>query len=217
MLIQNILTRTFTNPDALKYQEQIQKHQSTFQDVSQIPIARGEHAIAINQIQYNVSEFDIAVQGNVNKLFQTPEHLLVIETDKNYDVLTPIVSIKDTNVSWFRFQKTQKGDTQMQKVVGTTFHNPPRYTQFEGKIDKKAQTPTLTGQAILLPEPDNKYDPNAVAVIAKLADGTAFKIGYLGKDTPLQKQIQKPVVAKLVIMAYSENGDLNDSYLVEVE
>ena len=220
MLISNILTREFTNPAALARQQQIKLEMPQFKDVSASVIARGDYAIRINGIQYSVDEFDKCVTGQTKSLLQTPSKMLVISnTEDDYDVLTPIEPINDTNVSLFMFKsKDEKGVSTMksQKVVGTTFNETHYYKDFAGQVDSDAGTPTLVGEAILMPEPTNQYDPNAVAVIAKMADGSPFKLGYLGKGTPMQAAIKAPTMAKLVVIAYSENGDYNDSYLVEV-
>lgn len=220
MLISNILMREFTNPTALTYQQQIKLEMSQFKDANTSTIARGDYAIRINGVQYSADEFDKCVTGQTKSLFQTPSKLLVISnTENDYDVLTPIEPIEDTNVSLFMFKpKDEKGASTMksQKVVGTTFNAPHYYKDFAGQVDPNGETPTLVGEAILMPEPTNQYDPNAVAVIAKMADGSPFKLGYLGKGTPMQAAIKAPTMAKLVVIAYSENGDYNDSYLVEV-
>ena len=193
MLISNILTREFTNPTALTYQQQIKLEMSQFKDANTSTIARGDYAIRINGVQYSADEFDKCVTGQTKSLFQTPSKLLVISnTENDYDVLTPIEPIEDTNVSLFMFKpKDEKGASTMksQKVVGTTFNAPHYYKDFAGQVDPNGETPTLVGEAILMPEPTNQYDPNAVAVIAKMADGSPFKLGYLGKGTPMQAAI----------------------------
>lgn len=219
MLIQDVLCDTLISPTALDYQKRVKQARSKSQDVSSAPILRGDQTVAIQDSQYYTVEFDLAIDGSALKLLQTPDHLLIVKKTHSCDVLTPLSPMADTNVSRFHFQtSSQKGAQVMsrQKVVGTTFHALPPYTEFAGQVDRSTQTPTLVGQALLLPEPKNAYDPHAVAVIAKLKSGKPFKIGYLGKNTPLQASITRPTLAKLAIVAYSENGDFNDSYLVEV-
>lgn len=89
----------------------------------------------------------------------------------------------------------------IEKVVGTTFRfkeqGEKHYTEFAGVIDKTGDIPTLSGTAILMPEPDNAYDPNAVLVIAKMKDGSAFKLGYLPKGSKLQREIKSKYNCKI--------------------
>ena len=105
------------------------------------------------------------------------------------------------------------------KVVGTTFRPLPSgvfikvYETFE-----QNNVPTALAKAILAPEPDNVYDPNAVQVIIELDTGAPFTIGYIGKDDPWQKRITQPVLATLRIVDYSVSGAYNASYnIIDIE
>ena len=105
------------------------------------------------------------------------------------------------------------------KVVGTTFRKLP-----PGKFIKVTDTydsdgvPTALTPAILAPEPDNVYDPNAVQVIVELDSGQPFIIGYIGKDDPWQKRITEPTLATLRIVDYATAGDYNASYnIIHIE
>lgn len=102
------------------------------------------------------------------------------------------------------------------KVVGTTFRPlPPNKTiQIDGKPFEVNDVPTAIAQAILVPEPTNEYDPNAVQVVVKLNTGEAFPIGYIGKDDPWQAKIKSPKLAKLRISDYSRTNGYNPSYSI---
>lgn len=107
-----------------------------------------------------------------------------------------------------------------EKVVGTTFafkeQGMKYYTDFAGTVVDEG-TPQLTGVAILMPDPTNKYDPHAVAVVAKLKNGKPFRVGYLARGSQLYESVKENVLARLIILAYSENGDYNDAYTVQVD
>lgn len=108
-----------------------------------------------------------------------------------------------------------------QKVVGTTFafeeQRPLKIDDFDGTISNFDGTPQLIGSAVLMPQPDNKFDPNAVMVIAKLKDGSTFRIGYLPRGSELYESVKKPVLARLIVLGYSVVGDYNDEYSVQVD
>ena len=61
------------------------------------------------------------------------------------------------------------------KVVGVTFKNDDGYSRADKIIEMSQYKDKVT--ITLEREPDNKYDPNAIKV---LADGK--QIGYIGKD-----------------------------------
>lgn len=100
------------------------------------------------------------------------------------------------------------------KVVGTTFRPLPsdKTIQIDGKPFEVDGVPTAITQAILVPEPTNEFDPNAVQVVVKLNTGEAFAIGYIGKDDPWQARITQPTLAKLRISDYRDAGNYNPSY-----
>ena len=79
------------------------------------------------------------------------------------------------------------------KVVGLSF----RPTQVELKPNYKVK---------LIPEPDNKYDPNAV----KVQDYYGNMLGYIGKDDPFRPIVLsagKPVELKVSRANYHQEGD----------
>ena len=52
------------------------------------------------------------------------------------------------------------------KLAGTTFLDLPDIYRFDGEISEHADYVTLLGGALLRKEPDNKFDPYAVQVLA---------------------------------------------------
>lgn len=225
MIIKNILTGEFNHKLAQSLQKSLQAQSVQKIDVTHSVIHRGDYAIRIGDYsnQYNVDEFDTLVVGDASKieLITTPEfaNILLIHANHNNTALVPMKTVQDTNVTDYKLQI--KGDTNMiEKVVGTSFsfkaNGDRHYTQFSGTDFQKDGIPSRKGQALLVPEPDNQYDANAVAVIAKMADGSPFHLGYLKKGGELYQKVTTPITAVLTIIAYSEGGDYNDSYTVEV-
>lgn len=117
-----------------------------------------------------------------------------------------------------------------EKVVGTKFRFEEQgyksYTDFKGvdttppSIDPahdEGIIPTREGIAYLIPEPTNKFDPNAILVVAQLNNGHAFKLGYLKKNANLYNVITQKTKVKLIMYGYSSVGDYNDSYEIEVD
>lgn len=81
------------------------------------------------------------------------------------------------------------------KVVGLSFR----------RVTKKLRR---NSKVTLVPEPTNKYDPNALAVHAD--DGTM--IGYIGKADPLREKLlsmanKEPVTLKVLIARHHKEGD----------
>lgn len=76
------------------------------------------------------------------------------------------------------------------KIAGTTFHPLP-----DGQYLRVKQTYEFEGtscadtDAILVPEPENPHDPEAVKVLVPLETGQAFHIGYLPKESELKRLI----------------------------
>lgn len=105
------------------------------------------------------------------------------------------------------------------KVAGTTFHRIPGNNPIQvTEVYEKAGVPCAKATVILQPEPDNPYDAEAVKVVAKLVDGTAFHLGYIGKDDPLKTQIKRLCIATMEIRDYRTVGALNTSFvLLEVQ
>lgn len=108
-----------------------------------------------------------------------------------------------------------KDNKPLFKVAGTTFHPLPQGKNIviEGESYQVNDVPTAHAKAILSPEPDNAYDPDAVQVFVKLNTGEPFHIGYIGKDEPWKTKITEPTIATLRISDYTDNG-YNPSYAV---
>lgn len=104
----------------------------------------------------------------------------------------------------------------IEKVVGTTYREHPPVSELVGEIDKSGEIPIFTGQALLVPEPTNEYDPNAIAVVAQKKDGNVHHVGYLGKHTELYTKTKNITPAILRIFGYSTIG-LTDSFQVETQ
>lgn len=103
------------------------------------------------------------------------------------------------------------------KVAGTTFHPLPKGTAIA--IEKeytKNGVPCAEMECILVPEPENKYDPEAVKVMVKLTNGMAHQIGHLPAKEPLKVQIAKRqqfLLATCEIIDYTQVGK-NASYVI---
>lgn len=103
------------------------------------------------------------------------------------------------------------------KVAGTTFHPLPENDfvkvseqyEFEG-------VPCATADAVLIPEPTNKYDPDAIMVMVPLVSGGAFHIGYVPKDaTHFKSLINHNYVAKVMIKNFAaKNPQLCPSWII---
>lgn len=77
-----------------------------------------------------------------------------------------------------------------QSVAGETFDNPNGTSR--QSILKKAKP----GQeVVLLPEPDNQYDPEAVAVYLLGSGGSTAQIGYLPRGHDLTGEIEDAKIA----------------------
>lgn len=101
------------------------------------------------------------------------------------------------------------------KVAGTTFHPLPKEKGIDIEQELvKDNVPCAVAQALLLPEPTNQYDPEAVQVLVKLTDGTAFHIGYLPAKEPLKATIKVLTVATLLIKDYGQVGNYNPSFIL---
>lgn len=96
------------------------------------------------------------------------------------------------------------------KVVGTTFHQIP-----DGEYLKVTSTynfegiPCADADALLIPEPTNQYDPDAVMVMVPLENGQPFQVGYLPKDSELKQTIKanpKTYVAKVMVKNFAMNN-----------
>lgn len=93
------------------------------------------------------------------------------------------------------------------KIAGTTFHPLPDGMYV--KIDESYMVediPCAKTQAVLMPEPQNPYDPEAVMVLVPLENGEAFHIGYLPKMEPLKKRITGPTPARVLIQNFTQKN-----------
>lgn len=105
------------------------------------------------------------------------------------------------------------------KIAGTTFHPLPdgeylrvgRTYEFEG-------TPCADTNAVLMPEPTNQYDPEAVKVMVPLENGQPFHIGYLPKNSDLKKLISqsgKNYVATVMVKNFAvKNQQYSASWII---
>ena len=218
------------------------KDLSQFVDVSSLPIARSENYICINDQYYYVDDFDRVVHGKALALLQSANELciLVVTFDDTIseETIPCLKSIDDESfISGFHFksynqervtkhmnenqattapQATSSQPTvRAEKVVGTTFHKllPTQKIAIMNEIEH-GDVPAAKAQAILIPEPTNQFDPEAVQVVVKLQTGEPFVLGYLPKESPYKKQITANCLATLIILDYQSVG-YNNSYTVE--
>lgn len=104
------------------------------------------------------------------------------------------------------------------KVAGSTYHPIPGIGIAVTEEFMENNVPCARTDAILQPEPENPYDPDAVKVIIPLKNGDAFHIGYLPKADPLKLQVKAIKKANMVIRDYSQVGAFNASFIItEVE
>lgn len=107
------------------------------------------------------------------------------------------------------------------KVAGTTFHPLPKGVgiAIEGEFMEDT-IPCAYAQVILVPEPENKYDPEAVKVMVKLNNGMAHQIGYLPAKSPAKVQIAKNqqfLLATCLIKDYTQVGKNASYHIVEIK
>lgn len=101
------------------------------------------------------------------------------------------------------------------KVAGTTFHPLP---SGKGIAIEQEQTidnvPCAITQALLIPEPTNPYDAEAVQVVVKLTTGEAFPIGYLPAKEPLKSTIRAITIGTILIKDYGQVGNYSPSFII---
>lgn len=188
-------------------------------DVSKFKIIHDTYGVEINKTTYLLEEFKEVVTELTAKLFQLPDKsLLVTNTDVKAHLITP-TEIEVVPIYDFQLEKHSKSETeylteytnyQTEKVVGTTFRPQPEVSQFNGDIDGNI----IRGKAILVPEPDNEFDPTAVAVIAELKDGSPHHVGYIPKDSPLKQYIDKSTPCDFKVICLEPN--YNNSYQIRI-
>ncbi len=102
------------------------------------------------------------------------------------------------------------------KIAGTTFHPLPdgdylhikRQYTFEG-------VPCADADAVLVPEPTNPYDPEAVMVMVPLDSGKPFHIGYLPKDSELKRLVKHNHVATIMVKNFAlSNPQYSPSWII---
>lgn len=105
------------------------------------------------------------------------------------------------------------------KVVGSTFHPLPHgdYVKVYGDEFVHHGVPAILTRAVLIPEPDNPYDSEAVKVMIELRSGKSFHIGYIGKDSPIKNQITDMTVGFVRVADYSATGGQTSYQLVHIE
>lgn len=93
------------------------------------------------------------------------------------------------------------------KIAGTTFHRLPdgQYLRVNQTYDFEG-IPCADADALLIPEPENQYDPEAVKVMVPLESGEPFHIGYLPKDSELKLMIKKPHPAAVMVKNFALNN-----------
>lgn len=101
------------------------------------------------------------------------------------------------------------------KVAGTTYHQIPPIGVAILEEYLENNVPCARAEAILLPEPENKFDHEAVKVVLKLRDGSAFHVGYLPKAEPMKTRIRQIVRAEAVLQDYRMVGNYNISIIIK--
>lgn len=245
MIIQNLIsTDDFSEyGDYEKLCRRLKQNHEQLTDVTQEPFGRGDQTIVINNTTFSVHDFDMVVRGKTAKLYMTNTHELIVvnvEPTADMTIIMPIAAQEDTNfMTGYRFQpftdyddskfksrvlkkllmKDQTKRTITEKVVGTSFRPQPLFEDFAGTLSTEPgdNAPVKISDALLIPEPNNQYDPHAVMVVAKLENNQPHHLGYLARGSYLQMHTHKPTKATLKITAYSTVGDYNDSYQVMVD
>lgn len=104
---------------------------------------------------------------------------------------------------------TQPMKTITEKVVGTTFYDVDPYDIY-GKHEEDVGKNTLTTLAILVKEPENPYDPQAISVYVKQhSTGKPAKIGHIGRNSEIYKLLNSSNSDKINTIL---NVDIYDDY-----
>lgn len=245
MIIQNLISNNDFSQygDYEKLCRRLKQNHEQLTDVTDEPFGRGDKTIVINNTTFDVNDFDCVVKGKTAKLYMTNTHELVVvnvEPTADMNVIMPIIAQEDTNfLTGYRFQPfTDYNDSKFksrvlkkllmkeqtkrmitEKVVGTSFRPQPPFEDFAGTLSTEPgdNVPVKISDALLIPEPNNQYDPNAIMVVARLANNQPHHLGYLARGSQLQINTHKPTKVTLKITAYSMVGDYNDSYHVMLD
>ena len=107
-----------------------------------------------------------------------------------------------------------------EKVVGTTFVQQEPIEELSGRMVPAEEGSRGVSEfhttALLIAEPTNPYDHTAVGVVVRAKDGSAIRVGYLPKQSPVKETLTGLVACELIIYLYSEIG-MTDSYRVTIE
>lgn len=238
MIISNILTTNdFSHLGATldKLCKRIKQNAETLIDITTEPFGRGDSLVSAHNAMYEKYEFDQIVKGHTVKIYQTStQDLLVVNIENNIPdafIITKSNKVNDTNhVSGYTFKPftdfnndytskvvqrllgTSGSHYVIEKVVGTSFREQPSFHEFGGELHDVNNVPIRKMKALLLPEPENPYDPNAIKVVAPLANGSAHHLGYIGKNGELYGIIKKPTAVELAVIDYPSVGNYAISY-----
>lgn len=93
------------------------------------------------------------------------------------------------------------------KIAGTTFHPLPenQYLRVNTVYEKDGVSCAETN-AVLVPEPDNPHDPEAVKVIVPLENGQPFQIGYLPRASKQKQMVKQPCQASITVKDFTKNN-----------
>ena len=186
---------------------------------------RNDTVSLINNHVFNNSEIDKLLMSQkplyyFSKYDKTKKTAVITNYDLSIIIISKPKTKEQKNLINVKYIVNKKDRKMQSKIVGTTFRFQEQGAiTFDDIAGAKKTTengvPVKVGQALLLPEPENKYDPHAVKVIAKLANGKTYDLGFLPKNSQAALAVTKPIIAKLLAYGYSTVGSYNDSYAVE--
>lgn len=102
------------------------------------------------------------------------------------------------------------------KVAGTTFHPIPegQFLKVKSKYDFEGVA-CADADCILIPEPTNQYDPEAVKVMVPLENGQPFHVGYLPKDSELKKMVKHSYAGTVMVKNFAlSNPQYSPSWII---
>lgn len=106
------------------------------------------------------------------------------------------------------------------RVVGITFQNndPSEFQKTEVSSSHKGRITTYEMDYLLLPEPTNQFDANAVMILVKNQNtGKAEQIGYLAKEFVAAHPITEPMLIEGTMVDYSNGHFKNVSYRLALD
>ena len=103
----------------------------------------------------------------------------MLPADVEREIVASLAADREPDESW---RDRHDGDWECRyvSVHGESFANPDGVSRQE--ILRRAKTGAA---AFLIPEPTNRFDPDAVAVYVDLGNGETGQIGYLPRGTAL--------------------------------